>query len=375
MKIAIVYDWMDSWGGVERMLLVLHEMFPDAMWYTSFVDYSQADWIPDHVRNDRLKTSFMQRLPPFIRKNRILSLPFFPHAFESFDFSEYDLVISVTSSFAKAVITKPHTKHICILLTPTRWLWGMDESYTGRFSHLSKILSAPLVAYLRKWDYISSQRPDEIISISQTVSKRCQNYYHRSSKVIYPPFDLSYWEQLCNNNPESTYNSSKPYFLVVSRLVPYKKIDIVIEAFNRMPDKQLVIIGDGHLLTHLKKRANKSTAFYSSLTDQELVHWYQGARALIVPQEEDFGYVGLEAISCDCPVIAYRKGGMTEIVKEGKTGSFFEEQTSEAIQNAVEEWNSSTYNGEEQRDVLTQFLSSQFKNSLRSFINQKTKSV
>jgi len=343
---------MDSWGGVERMLLVLLAIYPNAEWNTSFVDYSHARWIPHQVRDDKLKTSFMQKLPSFIKKNRILSLPFFPYAFESIDFSEYDVVISVTSSFAKAIITKPHTKHICILLTPTRWLWGMDESYTGRFSQFKKIFSAPILSYLRKWDYVASQRPDTIISISNTVAKRCTKYYHRNSHVLYPPFDSSYWESLCKINETTSGDRPSNYFLVVSRLVPYKKIDIVIDAFNRMSDKQLVIIGDGPLSHALKKQAHKSITFQSSVTDNELAGWYQNAQALIIPQEEDFGYVALEAIACGCPVIAYQKGGMVEIVEEGKTGIFFEAQTSEAIQEAVEEWSSSTYNDGEQKKVF-----------------------
>ncbi|HLL61098.1 MAG TPA: hypothetical protein VK338_05245, partial [Candidatus Nitrosocosmicus sp.] len=170
MKIAIVYDWIDKIGGVERLLLTLHEIFPDAEFYTSYYERISAPWAKDL----KINTSFIQKLPSFIKKNRILSIPFYPYAFEAFDFSNFDIVISVTSSFAKAVITKPHTKHICILLTPTRYFWQDENSYIKSFF---KILAAPIINDLRSWDSIISKRPDKYISISNEVKKRTKKYY------------------------------------------------------------------------------------------------------------------------------------------------------------------------------------------------------
>lgn len=371
MKTAIVYDWMDSWGGVERMLLVLHEAFPHADWYTSFVDPEKANWIPDQIRNDKLKTSFMQKLPLFIKKNRIFSLPFFPFAFEGFNLSLYDLVISVTSSFAKGIITKPHTKHICILLTPTRWLWGGHDAYTGKFSHAKKILSAPLMSSMRTWDYLAAQRPDEIIAISQTVADRCRRYYQRPATVLYPPFHATYWADLVGKHHTHAASYQHGYYLVVSRLVPYKKVDLAIDAFNKMPDKQLVIIGSGPLSTRLRARAGNTIQWYESVSDNELAQWYRHAKGLIVPQEEDFGYVALEAHACGCPVIAFGSGGLTEIVREGKTGRFFHEQTADALREAVEDFERSAYNGSEIETVAKRFSSERFIDGLQTIINTR----
>ena len=188
-KIAIVYDWIDKWGGGERLLLILARMFPQAVFFSSYVDFEKAPW----AKKLKIQPSFIQRLPALIRKNRLLSLPFYAYAFESFDFSHFDLVISVTSAFAKGIITKPETKHLCYLLTPTRFIWPMTEIYLGPGT---KNIFLPSISLLRKWDFIASQRPDKILSISQTIKKRCFKYYRRNSQVIYPPFDVAYWREM-----------------------------------------------------------------------------------------------------------------------------------------------------------------------------------
>src|SRR3989338_7774346 len=189
MKTAIVYDWIDKWGGVERLLLTLSEIFPDADFYTSIYDPIKAPWAKDL----NIKTSYMQRLPDKIKKNRILSIPFYPFAFENFNFNNYDLVISVTSSFAKGIITKPETKHICILLTPPRFLWLYSHLYIPADY---QSLFWGYLQYLKKWDLAAANRPDKIISISKTVQKRTKKIYNRDSEVIYPPFDFSYWGKI-----------------------------------------------------------------------------------------------------------------------------------------------------------------------------------
>ena len=189
-RIAIVYDWIDKWGGVERVLLTLHKMFPEAVFYTSYFDSVKAGWAKDL----KIKTSFIQKLPDFIKKSRIASLPFYPFAFESFNFNEFDLVISVTSSFAKSIITQPKTKHVCYLLTPTRFLWSHKKDYLN-----NRLVSYLVHGYLektKKWDYVAAQRPDKIISISQAVADRCLKYYKRRSEVIYPPFNIDYWREI-----------------------------------------------------------------------------------------------------------------------------------------------------------------------------------
>ncbi|EKE15196.1 MAG: glycosyl transferase group 1 [uncultured bacterium] len=337
-KIAIVYDWIDKWGGVERVLLNLHEMFPEAVFYTSYFDQDKANWAKDL----KIKTSFLQKFPDFIKKSRILSFIFYPFAFESFDFSNYDLVISVTSSFAKSIITKPGTRHICYLLTPTRYLWSHQKEY---LSSLGRSFSG----IFKKWDLVTSQRPDKIISISKTIRERCQKYYKRKSEVVYPGFDTNYWDKI--KSQISPLRSSsfagqakiKNYFLVVSRLEPYKRVDLVIQSFNRLKYK-LVIVGEGSQEYKLKQIANKNIIFMSKLSDVELGSLYSYAQALVMPQEEDFGLASIEAQFFGCPVIAYKKGGTTETVLEGKTGIFFDHQNRQSLERAIERFDRIKYN-------------------------------
>jgi len=331
-KIAIVYDWLDKWGGVERVLLTLYEMFPQASFFTSYFDEKKAFWAKDF----KIKTSFIEKLPAFIKKSRFLSFPFYPLAFETFDFSEYDLVISITSSFAKGVIVKTPVKHIVYLLTPTRFLWVMPENY--HLSGLKKLFLSPYLNYLKKWDYLCAQRADKIITISKTVYDRCQKYYQRESEVIYPPFDLEYWKTINSKlKPQSSklQLKTKNFFLIVSRLESYKKIDLVIKVFNKRKEN-LVVVGEGSEEKKLKKIASKNITFLKKLTDEELAYLYSHASALIMPQEEDFGYVSLEAQFFGCPVLAYKKGGAVETVLEGKTGLFFDEQNEKSLNQLIE---------------------------------------
>lgn len=342
-KIAIVYDWMDKWGGVERVLLTLHQMFPDADFYTSSYDPEKASWAKDI----NIKTSFIQKLPSFIKGSRVISLPFYSFAFESFNFNQYDIVISVTSSFAKAVITKAGTYHICILLTPNRFLWILPNDYLSQGFKI--LFFKTYLNYLKKYDQIIANRPDRIISISNTVKDRCLKYYKRESEVIYPPFDIQYWDDVKYqiSNIKNSYQISKitkQYFLVVSRLEKYKKVDLVIETFNQLPSKQLIIVGIGSEINKLKKFAKNNITFLGKVTDLELAKLYSNAQALIMPQEEDFGYVSLEAQFFGCPVISYSKGGAKETVIEHKTGIFFDHQTSNGLKSALEQFETISYN-------------------------------
>ena len=230
-KIAIVDDCIDKWGGIERTLLTLHEMFPTAEFFTSYYDREDAVWADDL----KIKTSFIQFLPKIIRGNRIISIPLYSHAFESFDFTEYDLVISVTSSFAKSIITRPDTLHVCYLLTPTRFLWVNPFKYIK--NRLARWVISPYITKLREWDFIAAQRPDKIISISQTVAARCKKYYQRETEVVFPPFDLDYWSEIkskLKNQKSKLQIKNQRYFLVVSRLEQYKRADLVIQSINQL---------------------------------------------------------------------------------------------------------------------------------------------
>jgi len=372
-KIAIVYDWIDKWGGVERVLLNLHEMFPEAVFYTSYFDEIKAEWAKDL----NIKTSFLQKFPDFIKKSRILSFIFYPFAFESFDFSGYDLVISITSSFAKSIITKPRTKHICYLLTSTRYLWSHKQDYIK--NNLINYLISGYLDMFKNWDLVVSQRPDKIVSISETVRERCKKYYKRDSEVMYPGFDVEYWKGIKSEirNPKFETNSkfkilNSKFFLVISRLEPYKRVDLAIKVFNRL-NKQLVIIGEGSKEKKLKQIAGKNITFLSKLSDVELGSFYSSAQALIMPQEEDFGYVSLEAQLFGCPVLAYKKGGVLETIIENKTGIFFDNQDERSLSQAIERFNKIEYNlKSEAREIG---LSNVEKFSKEKFINKFIKLI
>lgn len=349
-KIALVYDWIDKWGGIERVLLNLHAQFPKADFYTSYFNPKNAPWAKDLP----LTPSFMQKLPRFITSSRALSTPLYPFAFESFDFKGYDVVISITSSFAKSVITRPETLHVCYLLTPTRFLWHENKS-TARFGVFKKLLQ-PYISYLKRWDSIVAKRPDKYLVISNAVQKRLRDIYHLDGEVLYPPFDTKYWSQYKSQNKRK----NRDYYLVVSRLEPYKNVDAVIDAFKRIPDKNIIIIGTGSQEGHLKNIAGNNCTFVKKITDAELARYYEHAKALIMIQEEDFGYTALEAQFFGCPVIAFAKGGALEIVLDGKTGILLESNTPQALIEAIEKFEKISYTFENTMDKYTKTHLDQF---------------
>lgn len=336
MKVALVYDRVNKWGGAERVLLALHELFPDAPLYTSVYNPDTAP--PAGGRGpaigggwakvfSKVIPSFLQNFP-FAKVRHELYAPLMPIAFESFDFSEYDIVISVTSEAAKGIITRPGTLHICYCLTPTRYLWSGYNDYFGSLKR--RRLLKLIVSYLRKWDKIAGQRPDIMVAISKNVADRIKRYYGREAKVVYPPVEASNVSKV----PKVPKGS---YYLIVSRLVPYKKVDLVIKAFNKLK-LPLVVVGTGSEEKGLRRMAQSNIRFVGYVGDEKLMDYYQGCKALIFPQEEDFGIVALEAQAAGKPVIAYRRGGALETVIEGKTGVFFDKQTSEALISAVKKF-------------------------------------
>ncbi len=363
MKIAIVYDWIDKWGGVERLLLALHEQYPEADWYTSYYDQKTAIW----AKNLRIKTSFIQKLPAFIRKSRILSFFLYQYAFESFNLNEYDLVISVTSSFAKGVITKPQTKHICYLLTPTRYLWGMTDEYLSKWK---QICLAPILSSLRKWDFIAAQRPDMIITLSKHVAKRCMDYYKREAKVLYPPFNISYWDNIKAELAIPAKESD--YYLIVSRLEHYKKIEVIVDLFNVRKDK-LIIVGSGTQKQNIKQKAQGNIIFKENLSDKQLAELYINAKALIIPQEEDFGYVSLEAQFFGCPVIAYKESGVSETIDKTNNSRLVNTQLVTDFQHELERFEAVAYNVDKRQRIhkehFEQFSQSHFINTLLKLTN------
>lgn len=349
MKVALVYDRVNKWGGAERVLLALHELFPDAPLFTSVYDKKKASWA--HIFD--VKTSFLQNFPISFRHEYY---PFLmPIAFENLSFDEYDLVISITSEAAKGIITKPGTVHICYCLTPTRYLWsGYDEYFKNS---AFRFLSKPVISYLRKWDIIAAQRPDAYIAISKEVQGRIKKYYGRESEVIYPPAEI----------PNTKYQiPNTGFFLVVSRLVSYKRIDIAINACNALK-LPLKIIGVGSEEKNLRQMAGPTVEFLGSLTDSELVGYYKSCRALIFPGFEDFGLTMAEVGSFGKPVIAFRDGGALEIIREGKTGLFFNSQTVEDCMQAMQAFSKMSFLQSVIRQNAKAFSLSRFK---KEFLNK-----
>ena len=324
MKTAIVYDRVNKWGGAERVLLALHEIFPEAPLYTSVYAKKNARWADVFPQ---VISSFLQIIP-FAKERHEFLFFLMPFAFESHDFSNYDLVISVTSEFAKGIVTGPSTCHICYCLTPTRYLWSGEDDYFK--NDLVRKITSPLVNYLKKWDKIASKRPDVMVSISTEVKKRIKDYYERDSQIIFPPVNL---KSLAKNEEK---NIKEKHYLLVSRLVKYKKVDLAIRAFNEL-NLPLVIVGSGREGKKLKKMAKKNITFAGYVSEEDLSSYYANAKGLIFPQIEDFGITAVEAQSYGVPVLAYKGGGALDTVTSN-TGSFFNEQTKESLIKAVKKF-------------------------------------
>ena len=360
MKVALVYDRVNKWGGAERVLLALNKIFPKADLFTSVYYKEKAGWA--NVFN--VKTSFLQNFP-LAKSSHQFYATLMPAAFESLNFDEYDLVISVTSESAKGIITKPETLHICYCLTPNRYIWSSYEDYFR--NPLLRFISKPAVSYLRMWDKVSSQRPDRFIAISTAVKNRIKKYYGKDSVIIYPPLMLKEASRISDKDKNAKKENN--YFLIVSRLerISYKKIDIAVRACNKL-NLPLKIVGTGTGEKELKKIAGPTVEFLGQLTDAELSYYYKNCRALIFPGLEDFGLVMVEAQSFGKPVIAFRGGGALDIVKEGITGEFFDKQTPEALEKVLVKFKDSSYNSKLCRENAERFSFEKFENDLKRFI-------
>ncbi len=359
MKVAIVYDRINKWGGAERVLLALHRIFPDADLFTSVYNPKKAQW----AKVFNVKTSFLQKFPKASSSHELYAT-LMPLAFEDFNFDGYDLVISVTSEAAKGIITKPGTMHVCYCLTPTRYLWSGYDYYFD--SDYLRFFSKPVIYYLRLWDKIASKRPDYFIAISNEVKGRIKKYYGRDSKIVYPPLML---DQKTGNR-ESEKIGNNDYYLVVSRLVPYKRIDIAINACNKLK-LPLKIIGTGTEEKNLKRIAGPTVEFLGHLTDEKVSYYYKNCKALLFPGIEDFGLAMVEAQAFGKPVIAFRGGGALDIIKEGVTGEFFDEQNPESLEKVLEKSGDRHYNSKLCVENSKRFSFEKFEKEIRSFLTDK----
>ncbi len=361
MRIAFVHDWLTNLAGAEQVLLAMHELYPKAPIYTSVY---RPEKFP-RLKNTKIISSFLQKIPFAKSKHQM-----FPHlrplAFENFDLSKYDIVISDSHAEAKGVITKPGTLHICYCHTPIRYYWSDYHEYIknpryGILNPLVKLVMPYLINYLRIWDRAAADRVDYFIANSQFVANRIKKYYGWKAEVIYPPVNVSKFKPA---------KKIKDYYFAFGRLIPYKKFDLIVKAFNDL-GLPLKIAGIGSELKKLKKMAKKNIEFLGYVSDEELATLYAEAKAFIFPTEEDFGITPVEAMASGRPVIAYNRGGARETVKPGISGVFFTEQTPQCLINAIRKFNPNVFNPNKIRQYSLQFDKKIFQQKIKKFIEEK----
>ncbi|OGS01805.1 MAG: hypothetical protein A3G41_04265 [Elusimicrobia bacterium RIFCSPLOWO2_12_FULL_59_9] len=357
-RIALVHDFLVHVRGGEKTFLALHELYPTAPVYVLVANRNKVT----ELNGMDIRESFVGKLP-FARRHFRSFLLLYPLATESFDLSTYDLVISSSALFVKNVRVGPRTCHICYCHTPNRHLWNDAAEATAPEANarLGSLLLPPVLDYLRRWDESCSHRVDYFVANSKTTALRIARYYGRTAEVIHPPVDVDFF---------SPSNDYQDYFLVVAHLVPYKRVDLAVWAFASLRDR-LVIVGKGPEWGRLHHLAGPNVTFLGSVSPERLRSLYERCRALIVPTLEDFGIATVEAQACGKPVIAYRGGGSTEIVLEGQTGVFFEEQTWESLLAALERFKQMHFNPLDIRTNAERFSKDVFRERIRTFVEAK----
>lgn len=361
MKIAVIHDWLVELGGAELVLKEILECYPDADVF-SLIDFLSEEDRKFYIRGKKVTTSFLQNIPKAKTLYRNF-LPLMPIAIEQLDLRGYDLIISSSYAVAKGVITGPNQIHVCYCHSPIRYAWDMQFQYLEE-AGLTKGLKSKFVKYIlhkiRNWDVRSSFSVDHFLANSQFISKRIRKVYRRDSTVIYPPVNLDGF---------SLSETKQDFYLTASRMVPYKKIDLIVRAFNAMPNKKLVVIGTGPDFDKIKKQAGPNIELLGYQPFEQLKAKMGSAKAFIFAAEEDFGIVPLEAQACGTPVIAFGKGGALETVKDGVTGIYFDEQEESSIVNAVTSFEQKTFDAKVIRKHAESFSTPRFHNELKCYIN------
>jgi glycosyltransferase involved in cell wall biosynthesis len=362
MRVAIVHDYLTHMGGGERVLAALADAFPDAPIFTLVYDKGSVQFPFDERR---IRTSFLQRFPGAKRSHRYLPLALMPLAVEQFDLSSFDVILSNTHSFGKGVVVPPGTMHISYCMTPIRYAWDGSHRYVREFSSnvWFQKFAPSAISYVRMWDYAASQRVHRYITLSQYVAKRIQKYYGRTARVVYPPVDVQRF------HPAATRGD---YYVIVSRLVPYKRIDLAIAAANAL-NVPLKIAGTGPDMEQLQRQAGPSVEFLGFVPDDALPELYRNAKALLFPQEEDFGITPLEAAASGIPTIAYAAGGALETIRDGITGKFFHEQTLNSLIDAMQEADHIQWNSDVIRSHAATFSQERFIREIREEIGTQWK--
>jgi len=357
MKIALAHDYLNQYGGAERVLEQLHDLYPDAPIYTSMY---APEVMPASYRSWDIRTSFMQRLP-FVTTRHQAYLMAYPIAFESFDLGAYDVVISNSSAFCKGVVTGPNTLHISYCLTPMRWVWRYrDYVDRERLGGVARTLLPPLIHYLRVWDAIASSRVDRYVAISSAVASRIRKYYRRDSEIIYPPVDTAQFPSHCPTGE---------YYMTVGRMTPYQRKDLIVDAFREL-GRPVKIVGDGRDRPRLQARATPNVEFPGFVDDATLRDLYANCRGYLFPGEEDFGISPVEAQAAGKPVIAYAAGGALDTVIDGETGVHFTRQTPADLADAVRRFESLSFDSTRIRQNAERFSSQVFRERFSSFVER-----
>lgn len=360
MKVALVHELLTMKGGAEKVLRVFAEMFPEAPIYTLLYDEAKlGDWFPA----SRVRASRLQKWAGF-STNHHLYLSSFPAAVDAWDFSEFDVVLSSSSAFAHGIITNQHPLHLCYVQAPARYLWDrthdvLDRAGQGLFGPLRKRYLSRLFHTLRIWDSEAADRPDRLLAASRSVQRRIELYWRRESEVIHPPLD-----DVWLHSPPRSSTSDGGYYLVVSTLVSYKRIDIAIHACNQLGAK-LIIVGSGPAERALRAIAGPTIEFMGHVGEDALHALYCNARATLFPGDEDFGLVPLESLACGTPVIALRAGGALETITDGKTGIFFDACTPESLIDGMRLSDAMTFDPAQCADSVRRFSRAHFEEQIR----------
>lgn len=358
MRSAIIHDWLISpSGGAERCLQAIHELYPSAI-YTLL--QSKERLRGTYFEGKEILSSFIQKLP-FCEKGYRSYLPLFPLAIEQIDLSAYDLILSSSHCAAKGALVHSEQLHICYCHTPMRYAWDLTELYLKR-GGVKNAMARFFLHYLRMWDFQSASRVDHFIANSEFIAKRIKKNYRRDSCVIYPPVDVDFFE---------LEEKKEDYYVAASRLVPYKRIDLLVEAFSLMPDLRLVVAGEGPEEKNLRKKAGKNIEFLGFQEDVSLKRLLQKAKGFVFAAVEDFGILPVEAMASGTPVIALREGGVKETVKEGLSGSFFEEASVRAICEAVRRFEKQEFDPKIVRVQAERFSKERFQREFRGFVESR----
>jgi len=361
MRVAIVHEWFDTIAGSERCVESFHNIYSESELY-ALVDYLDEKEKKELIGNKKIHTTFLQKLP-FGKKLFRNLLPLFPLAVEQHDLREFDLILSSSHSVSKGLLRNQNQIHICYCHTPMRYAWDMYHDYTQELHFIKRVIAKYFLYKIRIWDIASLNRVDYFIANSKFIQQRIKKVYHRESTVIYPPVDVERFE-LCEEKED--------YYVAFSRLVPYKKIDLIVQAFNEN-GLRLKVLGTGPEIDKLKALASSNIEILGYQNDTHVVKIIQRAKALVFAAIEDFGIVPVEAQACGTPVICLNQGGTAETVVDGVTGIYFEEQSVTSINSAIHRFKKSShyFNPKQIRDHASQFSKERFEKEIYAFIHAK----